>query len=51
VIATTRELAILGDRGWLQWSARSAAGSQSSGTDFIEFAADGRIARLTDFID
>ena len=51
VITTTRELVILGDRGWLQWTAHSATGSQSSGTDFIEFAADGRIARLTDFID
>jgi len=51
VIETTRELVILGDRGWLQWTAHSAAGSQSSGTDFIEFAADGRIARLTDFLD
>jgi ketosteroid isomerase-like protein len=51
VITTTRELVILGDRGWLQWTAHSATGSPSSGTDFIEFAADGRIARLTDFID
>ena len=51
VITTTRALVILGDRGWLQWAARSAAGSESSGTDFIEFAADGRIARLTDFLD
>jgi hypothetical protein len=50
VITTTRELVILGDRGWLQWTARWATGSQS-GTDFIEFAADGRIARLTDFLD
>jgi len=51
VITTTRELVVLGDRGWLQWTARSATGSQSSGTDFIEFAADGRIAQVTDFID
>jgi ketosteroid isomerase-like protein len=51
VITTTRELVILGDRGWLQWTAHSATGSQSSGTDFIEFAADSRIARLTDFLD
>jgi hypothetical protein len=51
VIMTTRELVILGDRGWLQWAARSSSGAQSSGTDFIEFATDGRIARLTDFID
>jgi len=51
VITTTRALVILGDRGWLQWIARSPAGSESGGTDFIEFAADGRIARLTDFLD
>jgi len=51
VVTTTRELVILGDRGWLQWTAQSATGSTSSGTDFIEFAADGRIARLTDFLD
>ena len=51
VITTTRELVILGDRGWLQWTAHSASGTESSGTDFIEFAADGRIARLTDFLD
>ena len=30
---------------------RSPAGSESGGTDFIEFASDGRIARLTDFLD
>ena len=51
VITTTRALVILGDRGWLQWSASGASGAQSGGTDFIEFAADGRIARLTDFLD
>ena len=51
VITTTRELVILGDRGWLQWTARSVLGTQSSGTDFIEFAVDGRIAQLTDFLD
>ena len=51
VITTTRELVILGDRGWLQWTAQSTIGTQSSGTDFIEFAPDGRIAQLTDFLD
>jgi len=51
VITTTRELVILGDRGWLQWTARSDTGSQSSGTDFIEFTTDGRIAQVTDFLD
>ena len=51
VITTTRELVILGDRGWLQWTARSSTGAQFAGTDFIEFAPDNRIARLTDFFD
>ena len=51
VITTTRPLVLLRDRGWLQWESHSASGISFSGTDFIEFAADGRIARLTDFID
>jgi hypothetical protein len=51
VIVTSRPLALLGDRGWLQWTASSPSGSYSSGTDFIEFASDGRIARVTDFLD
>ncbi len=51
VIATTRPLVLLGDRGWLQWASRSANGTTVSGTDFVEFAADGRIQRLTDFLD
>jgi hypothetical protein len=51
VIATTRPLVLLGDRGWLQWASQSATGTSLSGTDFIEFATDGRIQRLTDFLD
>jgi hypothetical protein len=51
VISTTRPLVLLGDRGWLQWESWSTDGTTLSGTDFIEFAADGRIERLTDFVD
>jgi hypothetical protein len=51
LITISRPLVVLGDRGWLQWVANSPGGAESSGTDFIEFAPDGRIARLTDFLD
>jgi hypothetical protein len=51
VIPTTRPLVLLGNRGWLQWESHSSSGTSHSGTDFIEFAADGRIERLTDFLD
>ena len=41
----------LGDRAWLRWTATLASGDSFSGVDFVEFAADGRIARLTDFYE
>jgi hypothetical protein len=51
LIRTTRPLVLLGNRGWLQWKSESSDGTSLSGTDFIEFADDGRIERLTDFLD
>jgi hypothetical protein len=51
VITTTRPLVLLGDRGWLQWESHSSSGTSQSGTDFVEFGPDGRIERLTDFLD
>jgi hypothetical protein len=51
MITTTRSLVLLGNRGWLQWESHSTSGPTQSGTDFIEFVADGRIERVTDFLD
>jgi hypothetical protein len=42
---------VLGDRGWYRWTATTAAGDSFDGIDFVEFAPDGRIARLTNFYD
>ena len=42
---------MLGVRGWYRWGAKLADGTQFSGIDFVEFADDGRIARLTNFYD
>jgi SnoaL-like domain len=50
-VTATSDLAVLADRGWYRWSATTADGQTLSGTDFVEFAPDGRIARLTNFED
>jgi len=48
-IKATSELSVLGDRGWYSWEATTAGGDAFDGIDFVEFAADGRIERLTNF--
>ena len=42
---------VLGDRAWLRWSATLGTGETFTGVDFVEFAPDGRIARLTGFYE
>jgi hypothetical protein len=50
-IKATSSLAVLGDRGWYRWEATTADGETFDGIDFVEFATDGRITRLTNFYD
>ncbi len=50
-ITATTEVAALGDRAWYRWSATAANEEPFTGTDFIEFAPDGRITRVTNFFD
>ena len=42
---------VLGDRAWFRWSATLRTGESFTGVDFVEFAPDGRIARLTGFYE
>ena len=42
---------VLGDRAWFRWSATLGTGESFQGVDFVEFAPDGRIARLTGFYE
>ena len=42
---------VLGDRAWFRWSATLGTGESLHGVDFVEFAPDGRIARLTGFYE
>ena len=42
---------VLGDRAWFRWSATLGTGESFNGVDFVEFAPDGRIARLTGFYE
>jgi hypothetical protein len=42
---------VLGNRAWFRWSATLDSGESFTGVDFVEFAPDGRIARLTGFYD
>ena len=42
---------VLGDRAWFRWSATLGTGESFTGVDFVEFAPDGRIARLTGFYE
>ena len=50
-ITATTDVAVLGDRAWYRWTATTGDGQSFSGTDFVEFAPNGRIARLTNFYD
>ena len=51
VIAETSEPEILGDRLRVRWVARQGNRQMYTGTDFIEFADDGRVSRVTMFTD
>ncbi len=42
---------VLGDRAWFRWNATLSSGESFTGVDFVEFAPDGRIARLTGFYE
>ena len=42
---------VLGGRAWFRWSATLGTGESFNGVDFVEFAPDGRIARLTGFYE
>jgi hypothetical protein len=42
---------VLGDRAWFRWTATLGTGETFTGVDFVEFAPDGRIARLTGFYE
>jgi SnoaL-like domain len=42
---------VLDDRAWFRWSATLGTGESFNGVDFVEFAPDGRIARLTGFYE
>jgi len=48
VTTSVREL---GGRLWATWTARQGDREAFVGTDFVEFAADGRIGHLTNFYD
>jgi hypothetical protein len=50
-IVATSDLNVLGDRGWYSWRASVPGEEAFTGVDFVEFAPDGRIARLTNFYD
>ncbi|MEP6759353.1 MAG: hypothetical protein ABJB55_09175 [Actinomycetota bacterium] len=51
VVSETTEPEILGDRLRVSWVARQEGEQIYTGTDFVEFAEDGRISRLTMFYD
>ncbi len=51
IITDTSEPEVLGDRLRVRWAARQGDELMFTGTDFAEFAEDGRIARLTMFYD
>ena len=50
-IRSTSAARMLAGRMGVSWAADGAPPESSSGTDVIEFAADGRIARVTDVLD
>lgn len=48
-IVTTRPVSVLGDRAFYGWACTWGDGESLEGIDFVEFAFDGRIRRLTNF--
>ena len=51
VVAETSEPQVLGSRLRVRWAALQAGVQTFSGTDFVEFAPDGRVSRVTMFSD
>ena len=57
VLGTSYRVSVIGDGPvdllavWLRWTATLGTGESSNGVDFVEFAPDGRIARLTGFYE
>ena len=51
VITETSEPQILGNRLRVRWAARQGDTQMYTGTDFVEFAEDGRVSRVTMFYD
>lgn len=51
VVAATTTPVVQADRAWYGWRVTADDGQSFSGIDFIEFARDGRIARVTNFYD
>jgi hypothetical protein len=51
VITETSEPQILGNRLRVPWVARQGDTQMCTGTDFVEFAEDGRVSRVTMFYD
>jgi SnoaL-like domain len=51
VIAETLGPEILGDRLRVRWVAHQGETQRYTGTDFVEFAEDGRVSRVTMFYD
>ena len=51
VIAETSEPQILGNRIRVLWVAQQDGTQMYTGTDFVEFAEDGRVSRVTMFYD
>ncbi len=51
VITETSEPQVLGNRLRVSWVARQGDAEMYTGTDFVEFAEDGRVSRVTMFYD
>lgn len=51
VVSATAEPELLGDRLRGRWAQYESGVLTLSGADFVEFAGDGRIQRLTMFFD
>ncbi|HVQ88931.1 MAG TPA: hypothetical protein VMT88_12205 [Actinomycetes bacterium] len=51
VISETADPVLLGNRLRVPWLARQGDTVMFTGTDFVEFAADGRVSRVTMFYD
>jgi hypothetical protein len=51
VVTETSEPEVLGNRLRVRWIARQDGTEMFTGTDFVEFADDGRVSRVTMFYD